>query len=223
MPGKSTKERKKAQGLIDDYQQYLDDLTEMFRLVEKRFPNLPIYLYGHSMGGNIVLNYMLSQEKHLFKAAIVSAPWLDLAHPLPTIATKFVNRLALKFPNQRVNARLNPHHITRLAPFVEILKYDEIFHMEISFRLYTQVQERGLYAMENVSRIDTPTYLIGTSKDKIVNIEAIRNLAKHAGKNVYFKEYPKHFHALHLDLDGEEVLEDVVKYIEEDLGKDASN
>ena len=35
----------------------LDDVTEMIRYAEEKWPGIPITLYGHSMGGNICLDY----------------------------------------------------------------------------------------------------------------------------------------------------------------------
>ena len=38
---------------VDDYMRYVDDLLFIVRSAAKEFPDMPILLYGHSMGGGI--------------------------------------------------------------------------------------------------------------------------------------------------------------------------
>ncbi len=48
----------------------------------KTFHGIPVYLYGHSLGGGIVLNYILRHNPKI-KGAIVTSPWLRLAFEPP--------------------------------------------------------------------------------------------------------------------------------------------
>ena len=41
-----------------------------------------MFLYGHSMGGNVIINYIL-KRKHPFKGAIATSPLLRLAFQPP--------------------------------------------------------------------------------------------------------------------------------------------
>ena len=52
---------------IDDYQRYVDDLLFVSRLAAQEFPELPICLYGHSMGGGIAA-CAAAQEPRIFQA-----------------------------------------------------------------------------------------------------------------------------------------------------------
>jgi alpha-beta hydrolase superfamily lysophospholipase len=46
-------------------------------MLDERADNLPLLLYGHSLGGNIVLHWIIEQEKSV-DYVIVSAPWIKL-------------------------------------------------------------------------------------------------------------------------------------------------
>ena len=62
---------------IDLYETYYDDLAE--RIAYTRHPDLPLVLYGHSMGGLISLGYCLTEA--IFLTCWSSLPHLETAAP----------------------------------------------------------------------------------------------------------------------------------------------
>lgn len=61
---------------IDHYERYLDDLEYLtVNIVKKENPHLPLYLYGHSMGGGICAAF-LEKRPDLFPKAILSSPMI---------------------------------------------------------------------------------------------------------------------------------------------------
>ncbi|RKF21318.1 hydrolase [Alginatibacterium sediminis] len=52
-----------------------DDLGQVVQMIKQRFPLAPLFAVGYSMGGNILLNYLIGEPKNPIQAAIsVSAP-----------------------------------------------------------------------------------------------------------------------------------------------------
>lgn len=60
---------------VDDYIRYVDDLLFIARSAAKEFPNLPILLYGHSMGGGIAAA-AAARAPELFSRLILSSPMI---------------------------------------------------------------------------------------------------------------------------------------------------
>ena len=56
----------------------MDDTAQFIDLVASRYPGKPHFLYGHSMGGNQVINFVLRQDAELV-SVIATGPWLKLA------------------------------------------------------------------------------------------------------------------------------------------------
>jgi acylglycerol lipase len=50
----------------------------MINTSRKTFPGIPLYLYGHSLGGGIVLDYIIRKNPRI-TGAIVTSPWLRLS------------------------------------------------------------------------------------------------------------------------------------------------
>src|SRR5260370_18654840 len=69
-------------GFIPSYAALMADISEFLGLMAKRYPRLPRFLYGHSLGGTLVLNYCL----RLKPKVAVGFPWahgVELKPPPP--------------------------------------------------------------------------------------------------------------------------------------------
>lgn len=68
---------------VDDYIRYVEDLLFVCRRAVQEFPRLPLYLYGHSMGGGIAAA-AAAKEPALFSGLILSSPMIrPNSAPLP--------------------------------------------------------------------------------------------------------------------------------------------
>jgi len=75
----------KSEGLLGhtpSYEALMQDISSMLEAANKQFPQIPSFLCGHSLGGNLVLNYVLRRQPHL-KGVVATAPWLRLAFEPP--------------------------------------------------------------------------------------------------------------------------------------------
>ena len=53
----------------------MDDIKVFTEKLEKDYPDIPVFLYGHSLGGVLVLNYVLRNKNHL-TGVIATSPGL---------------------------------------------------------------------------------------------------------------------------------------------------
>lgn len=66
---------------VDSYKRYVEDLLSVAHRAKSDYGNLPLYLYGHSMGGGIAAA-AAAAEPDLFKKAILSSPMIRRSEPL---------------------------------------------------------------------------------------------------------------------------------------------
>lgn len=75
---------------IDSYDRYVRDLLAAAGAAKNAYPDLPLYLYGHSMGGGIAAAALAAQPD-LFQRAILSSPMIQpLTNPFPWAAAKLL-------------------------------------------------------------------------------------------------------------------------------------
>lgn len=93
---------------VDDYIRYVEDLLFMCRMAAQEFPRLPLYLYGHSMGGGIAAAAAAKAPK-LFSGIILSSPMIrPSSAPLPWgLASLMAGAVCLTGKGERY---LSGHH-----------------------------------------------------------------------------------------------------------------
>ena len=216
MPGLSERKRQKQLGIVRNYDCLLDDIGCIRSEIAKKYPDLPVILYGHSMGGNIALNYLLRRSEGEYAKAILESPWIKLYKQRPKHlikAAKFLGRLSGNFA---ANGNLNVHILTRDKAVAEMITADKHFHARMSFRLFSQATDAAEYALEHAAELKIPTLLLGGSKDKIVCIKAARKFNRRAKGSVTYYEDPEGYHMLRYDAEPTkpEVLRRILEFLQ---------
>lgn len=218
--GEQAAQHPKTRGIAPDYHRLIEDVLEVRQVIAKQFPKQAVYLMGHSMGDNIVLNLLLETQKEnqkLYQKAIVESPWLDLAHPPAKIAQMTANLLGKISPKIRVHTGLNVAAIAHDAKTVKLVTKDGFYHDFLSLRLFSQIKTAGQKVQAKASQLEIPTLLLCAEKDEIVSAPAIRAFAKSAKNNLKFLEIPDGFHALHLDNQAPFVMAQMLEFLNENL------
>ena len=69
----------------------LSDIDALISWAMEKYPGKKIVLYGHSMGGNIALDYRKRGKfSHIPSAYLISAPWIELVRPIPSVLYRAV-------------------------------------------------------------------------------------------------------------------------------------
>src|SRR5262249_59114742 len=76
-----------ARGDAASYDTQMDDIKRLLEEAGERYPALPRFLYGHSMGGNLALNYVLRRRPQL-QRVIATGPWLRTAFDPPALRVR---------------------------------------------------------------------------------------------------------------------------------------
>jgi acylglycerol lipase len=192
-------------------------LTEMIDILiescNQTFPGCPVYLYGHSLGGGIVLDYLLRKNPKI-KGAIVTSPYLRLAFEPPKIKLVIASLMKHLLPGLIQPTGLNANDLTHDKVIVEKYKTDPLVHGKISVRLFSDSLDAANYSLVHASELKVPTLLLHGSDDPIISVEGSREFAGKT-KMVELKIFDGGYHELH----NEPFKDDVFKYIMEWIKK----
>ncbi|WP_405564558.1 alpha/beta hydrolase [Polaribacter sp. Asnod6-C07] len=194
-----------------NFEAVLESISKTIAKAKELYPNKPIFLYGHSMGGNAVINYTL-RKKHQLKGVIATSPFLKLAFQPPKIklaAGKILQKIA---PSITLSNELNVNHVSRDQTEVEKYKNDDLVHDKISPNFSLTFIETGKWAIENASKLQTQMYLLHGTDDKIIDYKGTEEFANNS-EFASLKLYEGGYHELHNDLCKEEMLQDVVNWL----------
>ena len=212
LPGHGRTEGRKA--YVQSYQVLLDQVGLLLQQAEKLFPGVPRILYGHSMGGNIVINYAISREAP-FMALIASSPWLRLTFrvsPLELTLGKFMNSTlpGVRFKRKGTNAERLSHDPEYWAD----VRSDPLNHGMVTGRYFWIIHQQGEYALTHANKIKKPFLLMHGSDDKVTSSEASRELATIASEVTRFKIWEGLYHELHWEFEYKEVANYVIDWLD---------
>jgi alpha-beta hydrolase superfamily lysophospholipase len=198
-----------------NFEAVLESITKTIEKAKELFPNKPIFLYGHSMGGNAVLNYAII-KKHDLKGIIATSPFLKLAFKPPVIKL-FVGKILQNIvPSLTMGNELDENAISRDKNQVEKYKNDSLVHKKISPNYSIKFIETGAWAIENSHKLIIPTLLLHGTDDSIIDYKGTQEFANNC-KNATLKLYKGGYHELHNDLCKEEMLQDVIDWLNSQL------
>ncbi|WP_372628940.1 lysophospholipase [Cohnella sp.] len=197
-------------GDIPIYDTLLEGVDFLLAEVDRRYPNLPRFLYGHSMGGNVTINYLLRRKSKL-DGAIVTGPWLKLAFK------RLPNRLAERIAERmRLGSRSSAAEQAILAP--ETIRgnaKDSLSHTKITLRFFINVQWAGWRALAQARELTVPVLLLHGSNDEVTSIKGSRLFAERACTLCTFQEWPGCRHELHNEPGRDDVLASVLQWLNE--------
>ncbi len=204
-------------GHCPNYEAVLHSVENLLRKSNEYLgSNLPTFLYGHSMGGNVVSNYLLRKESHV-KGAIISSPMYRLAFDPPAwklIAGKLMRNI---YPAFQERTGLDASAISRDRAAVEKYINDPLVHDKITVNFSLPFFEAGEYAIENAKAMKVPALLIHGTKDALTDYKGSEDFAQNAGEEVSLKLYTDGYHELHNEPNKEAVLADVITWLDKQV------
>ncbi len=193
-------------GHTTNYEAFLEEIDQLLDYVGKRYPGKPVILYGHSMGGNLVLSYMLRRQPKL-RAIVATAPWIRLAFE-PSAALVTIGKLTRRLmPTFTQSNQLNAGHLSRDASVGETYIADPLVHNKITSATGIEMLESCDWLLANAGEVPAPLLVMHGTGDQIISIEGTRDFLKKSSGNITFKEWEGAYHEIHNETNKEEVLQ----------------
>lgn len=191
-------------GHCPNYEALLDILEEVINAAESLFSGKPLFLYGHSMGGNLILNYSL-RRMHEIKGIVATSPYLRLAFNPPKWKMTLGRLLLNSYPSLTMPSELDASGISRIPEEVEKYKSDPLIHDKVSPMFSFPIIDAGQWAIDNAGKLKTETLLLHGSADPMIDYLGTEEFHSNSNKTE-FKLFEGGYHELHYDLCAEEML-----------------
>ncbi|TAJ12949.1 alpha/beta fold hydrolase [Marinilabiliaceae bacterium JC017] len=199
-------------GHVNTLEELFDDISAFFSLIRDKKRGESLIIYGHSMGGNLVLNYLLSGYNS-FDRAIVTSPWIELVKPPAGFVIKLASALNNIVPKFRIKNGIHSSQLSQVDKEREQAGKDEKLHNWVSVRLFNLLYISGIELLANKSQISIPLLLLHGKDDKITSLRATKAFSNQQA-NAEFIDYSNALHELHREPQREQVLQDIIDWIE---------
>jgi acylglycerol lipase len=197
---------------VDHYADWLVDYDAFRRTVVARHPGLPVFLLGHSMGGQIALAYALDHGAGL-RGLVLSAPALA-SNAVPRQAVPVLRLLARVAPTLRP-AGIDETRISKDPAVVGAYQTDPLVHhgkptLGLSSALFAQF---GVLP-ERARELRLPLLLQHGEIDELTDIVGSRLLERTSGSpDQTVKYYPGLWHEIYNEPEREGPLRDLREWL----------
>lgn len=171
-----------SRGKIRSYNSLLDDIACFLKWNQAEHADTPTVLFGHSMGGNLVINYSLRNYPQP-ERVISSSPMLEKARPVHPGFVRFARWLMRIAPNIKLRSDVVAARLMSDPVEQQLLRDDELFHSQITLRLGAGLLDSGAWALKNAGRVKTALLLSHGSSDYMTSFKASVEFARLAGES----------------------------------------
>jgi alpha-beta hydrolase superfamily lysophospholipase len=208
-----------ARGHIPSYEAAMDDIQFFIQLALQKHPGLPLFLYGHSLGGSMVLYYGFTRPTGLLTGIISTSPGLAPAVP-PSAATMLAGKVMSKIaPSFALKNGLDLSGISH-DPSVQIAYVqDPLVHPTVSAALGMEILNNGQWMLNQKREYPLPLLLFQGTADRLVNPQATIQFAQQISGNVVFKAWEGGYHELHNEPEREVVLQSIADWMKQTINK----
>lgn len=200
-------------GHTPSYGALMDDIATFLDFVAEAYADVPTTLYGHSMGGNLVLNYALRRQP-LLAAVIASSPYLRLTFEPARWMRRGAALLARIAPSISVRTRIDMHDLSRDPEVVRRCEADPLVHERITLSFFTQAHAAAEAAIRRASEISVPVLVMHGRADRITSPAGSEAFVAASSGRAELKLWDGCFHELHNEPGWREIAAFVLAWIE---------
>jgi acylglycerol lipase len=194
--------------------QLLDDIDLLYNFAGETFPGYKLILYGHSMGGTLVLNYIIRRNRPI-SALIVTSPWLKLVDEPSALLFSVTSILKRLLPSLAVSNRLRAEQISHDPEIVRSYANDPLIHDRITLNMFHTIYNAGYFALRYVYKIRCPFLLMHGTADSIASSKASENYVMNTSRHVRLKLWENQYHELHHEFIRKDVFEYMIRWLDE--------
>ena len=199
---------------VHAFDHYLDDLGAMLDEARSNAPDVPVFLFGHSMGGTVATLYCLERQPAI-DGLILSSPALKLPDVAPLLQrlSSVLSRLFPRLPTLKLDLAL----LSRDPEVVAQAKADPLyFHGRIPARTGAELIRATQRIRQQMDALTLPFLLFHGTDDQITDPAGSAELYLRAcSTDKTLALYPGLYHETLNEPEKDQVLEAMIEWLEE--------
>jgi len=197
--------------------QLVEDLDIFVQRMRERLPDVPMFMYGHSMGGLVTTLYVIKKQPE-FNAVILTGPALKISEDISPLLVK-VSGLLAKIAPHMTTIQLDGSAVSRDPAVVEKYNSDPLNYRGgipacTAGALNNGIQE----ANARFGEFTLPLLVMHGEKDRLADPDGSRAIYAHSGsEDKHIKIFDGMFHELVNEPEKQDILNEMLAWVEAHL------
>jgi alpha-beta hydrolase superfamily lysophospholipase len=199
--------------LVKDISEFTGDFDTLVGIATHEHPGVPRIVLGHSMGGGIVFAYGVEHPDN-YDLMVLSGPAVaaqTAVSPLLAWLAKRIGAIAPGLPLQQLDAGA----VSRDPAVVDAYNTDPlVYHGKVPGGIARVLLLVGETMPQRAASLAAPLLVVHGAEDRLIPVEGSHQLAAAVGSpDVELKVYPGLYHEVFNEPEQDQVLDDVVAWI----------
>lgn len=200
-------------GHIDSYVEIYDYIAAV---TEDIPDSVPLFAYGHSMGGNILLNYLIDRSCR-YKGAILTGSYITDGKALSPILVMIGRLMSKIYPKLLLDNGLDLSSLSTDAMVIETYKNDHHVHSKISAGHAARMIDKAKFLQDFKGSLSCPVLLMHGENDQITGPDGTQMIYNNIQSDKDLKIWKDELHEIHNGVKKELVWDHTISWIETQL------
>jgi acylglycerol lipase len=192
-------------GHVSSFNDYVLDTDILLEEAKERFPGMPLFLYGHSIGGLIVCYYVLLRKPQL-NGVIITALSNKTSLQDQKFKVMLSKVLGVIVPKMSIDTGLIPATISRDPDIVTRYVNDPLVHHKVSLGWGKSALETIAWSDQHVGEWTLPVLFMHGEADQLGFKDGSREFASKIKSDCTLKIWPDLYHEVHNEPEKEQVF-----------------
>lgn len=185
-------------GYIQQWSDFRQDLNCFLDFVTAHHPNRPCFLWGHSLGAIIALDFATRHPQTLNGVIASAAPIGKISiAPYKILIAQMLSRV---WPRFSLNSGIKLKHLSQDQAYLMTRQADPWRHSQGTARLTTEFLATQTWLVNQAANLQLPVLMLHGEYDAIAACNSTQTYFQQIGSpNKTFIQYPGAYHDLHAD------------------------
>lgn len=204
-------------GYVERFSVYLDGVAALLEKARSEYPQQPLFLVGHSMGGLISAGFLLDHQD-AFRAAVLSGPAFKSDQAPPAIVIALIKLLSALTPTLPL-IQLDASGVSRDPAVVAAYMNDPLVHHgKLSARLIAEMSVAMNNTVARAAGIGLPIIIMHGEDDQLTSPSGSTAFFEDVSStDKALKTYPGLYHEIFNEPEQETVLAQMSDWLETHL------
>jgi alpha-beta hydrolase superfamily lysophospholipase len=175
---------------------YMTDIGLLLEQAAQRYPNLPRFLYGHSLGGLLTLTYVLLRKPSV-EGVVVTSPGLRSPLQEQKVKVALAKLLGAVIPTLSLRSGLDPATISHDPEVVAAYVKDPLVHDLTTTGFGRAALQAVDYAFAHAAEFPVPLLIMHGTADRLAYAAGSEEFARLAGAGTTLKLWDGLYHETH--------------------------
>ncbi len=202
---------------VRDFDDYLSGMRECRAVVAADYPQLPCFLFGHSMGGLIAARLLL-QDQRQYAGALLSGPAFAVTEP-PPAPIMWLGRLLARVAPKAGMLALDASGVSRDPEVVAAYRDDPLVHHgKVTAGLGVALLDAMAKTLPRASSITLPIIVMHGGADTLAAAAGSEQFFKGLGSaDKTLRLLPGLYHEILNEPEGDSIALDYIQWLEDHL------